>query len=115
MVSGVLSGPNPASGVGIARSLRAAYPHARLVAAAYSHGDSGLNWPDFDDRLIFLLALANAKSHYGRQDAGNAMQEMEVYLHGLVAGSHQTRRYIPGTDMRADMIYVRPKPSVPFS
>jgi hypothetical protein len=67
-----------------------------------------------DDRLIFLLALANAKSHYGRQDAGNAMQEMEVYLHGLVAGSHQTRRYIPGTDMRADMVYVRPKPTVPF-
>lgn len=67
-----------------------------------------------DDRLIFLLALANAKAHYGDADAGNAMQEMEMYLYGLVGGAHQTRRYIPGSDARADMVYVRPKPTVPF-
>lgn len=68
-----------------------------------------------DDRAVFLLALANAKSHYGRPDAGNYVQELETYLLGLAAGTHGTRRYVPGSANRADWIYTMPKPTVPFS
>lgn len=66
-----------------------------------------------DDRLVFLLALDNAKAHYGRPDAGRALQQMEVMLQNLVAGSHGTRRYLPGKP-DAGGIYVQPKPTVPF-
>lgn len=67
-----------------------------------------------DDRPVFLLALANAKAHYGKPDANNYIQQMETMLLGLVAGAHQTRRYIPGRDRSADYVYTAPKPTVPF-
>lgn len=47
-VSGVHSGPNPSSGLGIARSLRHAYPTARIVAVDYSTASSGLHSEVFD-------------------------------------------------------------------
>lgn len=67
-----------------------------------------------DDRLVFLLALANAKAHYGRPDASNYIAQMEQMMVNLVAGSHNTRRYIPGQPRDFDMIYTAPKPTVPF-
>ena len=68
-----------------------------------------------DDRAVFLMALANAKAHYRQPDAGNYVQQLEVYLDNLVAGSHLTKRYIPGHDERADGVYVQPRPTAPFS
>lgn len=68
-----------------------------------------------DDRLVFLLAMANAKAHYGRPDASNYIAQMEQMMVNLVAGSHNTRRYVPGQDGAADMIYVAPKTTVPFT
>jgi diaminopimelate decarboxylase len=48
-ISGLYSGTNPQPGVGIARSLRAAFPHAVLVGVEYSNRCSGIHWPDFDE------------------------------------------------------------------
>ncbi|HEX8430766.1 MAG TPA: hypothetical protein VF625_05740 [Longimicrobium sp.] len=48
-LSGVHSGPNPSPGLGVARSLRDAFPHARLVAVDYSVESSGLHSDVFDD------------------------------------------------------------------
>jgi hypothetical protein len=67
-----------------------------------------------DDRLVFLLALSNAKAHYGKPDAGNYVRQLETMIQNMVNGSHQTRRYIPGRDGRADCVYVRPAPTEPF-
>lgn len=67
-----------------------------------------------DDQLVFSLALANAKAHYGRPDAGNPIQQMEAMMLGYVAGSHNTRRYIPGRDDRTDHIYVQPRMADPL-
>ena len=50
-----------------------------------------------DSELLFLWALANAKNHYGQQDAADVAAQAQVYLKELVAASHGTRRYIPGT------------------
>lgn len=47
-ISGVHSGPNPSPGLGLARSLRVAYPDVRLVAVDYSNRSSGLHSPEFD-------------------------------------------------------------------
>lgn len=68
-----------------------------------------------DDRLVFLLALANAKAHYGRPDANNYIAQMETMMLNYVAGSHDTRRYIPGRPRVFDMIYTAPAPTTPFS
>lgn len=68
-----------------------------------------------DDRAVFLMALANAKAHYRQPDAGNYVQQLEIYLDNLVAGAHLTKRYIPGHDERADGVYVQPRPTAPFS
>ena len=64
--------------------------------------------------LVFLLALANAKAHYRQPDASQYVQQMEVMLGDIVAGSHGTARYIPGRPLHSEGVYVAPKPSVPF-
>lgn len=51
-----------------------------------------------DPIAIGLLALANAKAHYGQPDAGNYAAELRTYLGDLCAASHGTRRYVPGTE-----------------
>src|SRR6476661_6405644 len=48
-ISGLYSGTNPQPGVGIARSLRIAYPNAVLVGVEYSNRCSGIHWQDFDE------------------------------------------------------------------
>jgi hypothetical protein len=67
-------------------------------------GHLGLKWLTGDNdlltvnsRAVFLHALANAKAHYKQPDAGNYMQQAQAYVRQLIAGSHGTRRYIPGT------------------
>lgn len=48
-ISGLYSGTNPQPGIGIARSLREAYPDATLIGVEYSNRCSGIHWHDFDD------------------------------------------------------------------
>jgi len=48
-ISGLYSGTNPQPGIGVARSLRAAYPDANLVGIEYSNRCSGIHWQDFDE------------------------------------------------------------------
>jgi diaminopimelate decarboxylase len=68
-VSGVHSGPNPSAGVGVARSLRLAYPAAKLIGVDYSTASSGLHSPDFDE--IWLQRPWNEMDvdDYGRRIA----------------------------------------------
>jgi len=48
-----------------------------------------------DDEIVFLLALGMAKMHYGQRDAQAVMTQAQSYIRNLVAGSHQTGRYVP--------------------
>ncbi len=50
-----------------------------------------------DSELVFLHALANAKAHYGQPDANNIESQANAYRAELIAGTHQTAHYIPGT------------------
>lgn len=67
-----------------------------------------------DDSLIFALALADAKAHYRQPDADRYVQRAEVLLNALVAGTHLTRKYVPGESYDDYSVYVQPLPSVPF-
>lgn len=57
-----------------------------------------------DPEAVFLQALANAKAHYGQPDAGNYASQATAYIRSKVAGSHQTRRYIPGGGVAAPAV-----------
>jgi hypothetical protein len=50
-----------------------------------------------DSELVFLHALANAKAHYGQPDASNVEAQANTYRAELVAATHQTAHYLPGT------------------
>lgn len=50
-----------------------------------------------DSELVFLHALANAKAHYGQPDASNIESQANTYRAELVAATHQTAHYVPGT------------------
>jgi len=51
-VSGLYSGGNPQPGIGIARSVREAFPEATMVGVEYSNRVSGIHWDGFDDLWI---------------------------------------------------------------
>lgn len=57
-----------------------------------------------DPELIFLLALANAKAHYEQSDAANYFAQATSHLGELVAGTHGTARYVPGTRLLAPRV-----------
>ncbi len=50
-----------------------------------------------DSELVLLQALANAKAHYGQPDANAVMAQANAYRGELIAGTHTTAHYIPGT------------------
>jgi len=50
-----------------------------------------------DSELVFLYSLANAKAHYGQPDANNIAGEADNYRKELIAATHQTAHYLPGT------------------
>lgn len=62
------------------------------AVAAFEH-DS--DYPSVDSTCIFLMALANAKAHYGQPDANSYFRQLEVRIGKFVAGTHAGRRYIP--------------------
>ena len=69
----------------------------------YIRGDEGLKPMEVDSdkcsvdpQSVFLFALANAKAHYGHQDARTYYSQLEVHIRKLNAGTFNTdRRYIP--------------------
>lgn len=68
-----------------------------------------------DPDVIFLRALANAKAHYNKPDAGN-YRDQEVILVGRhMANSHVGNRYIPSTTVDPLDPYLRPVPFTAFS
>jgi len=50
-----------------------------------------------DSELVFLWALATAKAHYGQPDANNVASMANQYKAELIAATHQTAHYVPGT------------------
>ncbi|HEX8492967.1 MAG TPA: ATP-grasp domain-containing protein [Pyrinomonadaceae bacterium] len=64
-ISGLYCGTNPQPGVGIARSLRMAYPDATLVGVEYSNRSSGIHWPDFDELWLQRPWEEMSLSEYG--------------------------------------------------
>lgn len=67
-----------------------------------------------DDMLICDLALASLKRHFRQPDAEDYVAYEETYLNNLVAGSHGTKRYVPGQRRGDEVVWIEPVPSQPF-
>lgn len=50
-----------------------------------------------DATLLFLHTLSIAKAHYGKPDANNIQAMANAYRKELIAGTHGTKRYVPGS------------------
>lgn len=53
LISGFYSGPSPSAGLGIARSLRQAWPKAKIIGIDYWDGASGLHDECLTERVVF--------------------------------------------------------------
>lgn len=62
-----------------------------------------------DADLVLLHAIAVAKQQYGQQDWQQYQAMVQSRIGDIVAGSHHTRRYVPGGYERADAIPPRPR------
>lgn len=51
-----------------------------------------------DDFGVYLLALGNFKKGRGKSDADAILTQASTYEQALVAGTHGTKRYIPGAE-----------------
>lgn len=81
-ISGCHAGPSPSPGLGVARSLREAFPDACLVAKDYSPESSGLHDPVFDEIWVCLpWDDLDLDSHQAQ--IATRLSEGAVYLSGL--------------------------------
>ena len=82
-VSGVHSDPDPSPGIGIARSLREAFPDAILHAVDYSVSSSGLHHPVFDGVLLQPVWSKLDLETYSSQIRRHLDQPTGCWLSGL--------------------------------
>jgi diaminopimelate decarboxylase len=88
VVSGVHSDPDPSPGIGIARSLRDAFPQATLIAVDYSIRSSGLQHPVFDHvRLQPVWSEADLPT-YASQIRQHLVQPFGCWISGLDVEVH---------------------------
>lgn len=78
IVTGCHSGPNPSPGLGVARSLRLAYPDAYLVGKDHSLHSSGLHDPLFDE--VWICVPWNEMDLHGHREQVRARLEPGVWL-----------------------------------
>lgn len=84
------------------RSCIEIFPAPQAAYTLWIKGDFGLgDLTDdtdrftIDDEACYLLALGNAKAHYGQADAQLVLTQAANYAKALVAGTHGTKQYIP--------------------
>ena len=95
------------------------YPEPDQAYTMYLFGPTGLMPFTADDHIasvdymvLYLQALAEAKAHYGQQDAAVYFQRLEGMLGDLNAESFSTTRFIPHSERTTPSW---PYPSVTFS
>ena len=91
------------------------YPAPRAAYTLWVKGHFGLqpftangDPTTIDSELVFLLALGNAKRHYGKPDATDILTQANTYKLGLIAGGHGGKRYVPPGYSRMQANMTRP-------
>lgn len=113
IISGCHAGANPSPGLGIARSLRAAFPHARLIARDVSPAASGLHDPIFDE--IWLAPTWEGAELSLLREQLDARLESAWFISGLdveirwLAARPHPRLLLPAADALEQVA----KPAIP--
>ncbi len=96
IVSGVHSGPNPSPGLGVARSLRIAYPSAEIVGVDYGLRNSGIHDTVLDDVIL-----------------SRPWEELDLGHHALdvAAMTGNGEWWVPGLDLEVE--WLASLPSLP--
>jgi diaminopimelate decarboxylase len=81
-LSGCHAGPNPSPGLGMARSLRAAFPDAHLIGKDHSLGCSALHHPVFDEVWV-CRPWAELDLEHHRAQLTERLAHGALYLSGL--------------------------------
>lgn len=84
------------------RSCIEIFPAPQAAYTLWIKGDFGLD-PlvadsdrfTIDDNMVYLLALGNAKAHYGQKDAQIVLTQAGNMTKHITAGTHGTKRYVP--------------------
>ncbi len=69
----------------------------RIDLASIDREHFNVNEHVMNGELVYLFALANALDYYGKPNAKTIMGQAETMLGQLVAGTHGSRKYVPGT------------------
>lgn len=67
------------------------------------------DYTTIDADLVLLQAIAAGKQQFGQQDWQQYAGMVQSRIGDIIAGSHHTRRYLPGGYERADAIPPRPR------
>ncbi|MFZ9596380.1 MAG: hypothetical protein ACO3A2_09915 [Bdellovibrionia bacterium] len=78
-ISGMNSGPNPCSGVGICRSLKKAFPDLITVGVDHWQGSSGLHHTSVDETVIFP-SWSQIDSHRHSQQIRSVLEEGHLWI-----------------------------------
>lgn len=68
--------------------------------------DADVNTLDW--QAIYLTALGNCKVYYKQDDAKLVMNQAQMYISDVIAGSHAGGRYFPGSNHTRNLEAVRP-------
>ena len=68
-----------------------------VLAHALARFEEDTDVSTIDSELVTLWALAKGKGHYQQPDAKDVAAQAMDYLRDLVAGTHTTKQYVPGT------------------
>lgn len=86
------------------------FPAPRAAYTLWVKGRFGLdpftsdaNTTTVDAEAVYLLATGMLKAHYGQPDAQLLLTQASNYIKYLVAGQHDTRRYVPRTRVQTPM------------
>ncbi|MGM9514060.1 hypothetical protein ACS5PK_07385 [Roseateles sp. DB2] len=85
VISGVHSGPDPSPGLGIAKSIKQAYPQLRLIAKDYSLRSSGIHDPVFDEIQVMPAWSEMSLDAHQKYIAEQLSGMQALYISGLDA------------------------------
>lgn len=100
------------------RSTLEIWPEPDKAYTIYLKGHFGLlpfaadtDTTTIESKLVFLMALGNAKAHYGKGDTGTIFRQLEVVLRGFNKEDFGNKRYIPNSKSPP----ARPEPTATFT
>jgi diaminopimelate decarboxylase len=94
-ISGLCAEPVGVAGIGLARAIRSAYPHARLIVVSYASQRTIAQWPDCDETwVVGPPQQVDLETH--RRDLRERLEANAWWISGLSWEPEWLRHVLPG-------------------